>query len=157
MEDADRYTVTFTQVQGTNQQELCPSGSHTASTTVEGVTTASIPVGEDVESTGDMLRAYTTYEVTVVAVSDARGTSSPSDPETVTTPQTSKSDPRIVSYSLCMCCTGVGEAPRDVKTMSKCSSELYSGVASPTVDWSMAALHGTEFCTQQQTVETRNL
>ena len=55
------------------------------------------------ESTGDMLRAYTTYEVTVMAVSDVRGTSSPSDPETVTTPQTSKSDPRIVSYSLCMC------------------------------------------------------
>ena len=90
--DADRYTVTFSQVQGTNQQSLCPSGSHTASTTVEGVTTASIPVGEDVESADDMLRAYTTYEVTVVAVSDARGTSSPSDTETVTTPQTSKSD-----------------------------------------------------------------
>ena len=89
MEDADRHTVTFSQVQGTNQQGLCPSGSHTASTTVDGVTTASIPVGEDVESTDDMLRAYTTYAVTVVAVSDARGTSSPSDTETVTTPQTS--------------------------------------------------------------------
>ena len=89
VEDADRYTVTFSQVQGTNQQGLCPSGSHTASTTVDGVTTASIPVGEDVESTDDMLKAYTTYEVTVVAVSDARGTSSPSDTETVTTPQIS--------------------------------------------------------------------
>ena len=93
VEDADRYTVTFSQVQGTNQQGLCTSGSHTASTTVDGVT-ASIPVGEDVESADDMLRAYTTYEVTVMAVSDARGTSSPSDTETVTTPQTSKSDPR---------------------------------------------------------------
>ena len=92
VEDADRYTVTFSQVQGNNQQGLCPSGSHTASTTVDGVTTASIPVGEDVESTDDMLRAYTTYEVTVEAVSDARGTSSPSDGGTVTTPQTSKSD-----------------------------------------------------------------
>ena len=68
---------------------------HTASTTVDGVTTASIPVGEDVESTDDMLRAYTTYAVTVEAVSDARGTSSPSDIETVTTPQAGKSDPRI--------------------------------------------------------------
>ena len=92
VEDADRYTVTFSQVQGTNQQGLCTSGSHTASTTVNGGTTASIPVGEDVETTDDMLIAYTTYEVTVVAVSDARGTSSPSDTETVTTPQTSKSD-----------------------------------------------------------------
>ena len=92
VEDAYRYTVTFSQVQGTNQQGLCPSGSHTASTTVDGVTTASIPVGEDVETTDDMLRAYTTYAVTVVAVSDARGTSSPSDTETVTTPQTGKSD-----------------------------------------------------------------
>ena len=91
--DADSYTVTFSQVQGTNQQGLCPSGSHTASTTVDGVTTASLPVGEDVEST-DMLRAYTTYAVTVEAVSDARGTSSPSDGGTVTTPQTGKSDPR---------------------------------------------------------------
>ena len=93
--DANRYTVTFSQVQGTNQQGLCTSGSHTANTTVEGVTTASILVGEDVESTDDILRAYTTYAVTVEAVSDARGTSSPSDTETVTTPQTSKSDPRV--------------------------------------------------------------
>ena len=94
MEDANRYTITFSQVQGTNQQGLCTSGSHTATMTVDGLT-ASIAVGEDVESTDDMLRAYTTYEVTVVAVSDARGTSSPSDGGTVTTPQTSKSDPRI--------------------------------------------------------------
>ena len=47
------------------------------------------------ESTDDMLRAYTTYAVTVEAVSDARGTSSPSDTETVTTPQAGTSDPRI--------------------------------------------------------------
>ena len=44
------------------------------------------------DSADDMLRAYTTYEVTVEAVSDARGTSSPSNTETVTTPQMSKSD-----------------------------------------------------------------
>ena len=94
VEDANRYTVIFSQVQGTTQQGLCPSGSHTASTTVDGVTTASISVGEDVESTDDMLRAYTTYAVTVEAVSDARGTSTPSDGGTVTTPQTSKSDSR---------------------------------------------------------------
>ena len=67
--------------------------------TVDGLT-ASIAVGEDVESSDDMLRAYTTYEVTVVTLSDVRGTSSPSDTETVTTPQTSKSDPGLVSDSL---------------------------------------------------------
>ena len=58
--------------------------------------------------------------------------------------------------------TGVGEAPRDVKTMSKCSSEIsvqWSGLTNLSLDWSMAALHGTECSvyTQQQTVETRNL
>ena len=124
VEDADRHTVTFSQVQGTNQQGLCTSGSHTASTTVEGVTTASIPVGEDVETTDDMLRAYTTYAVTVVAVSDARGTSSPSDTETVTTPQMSKSDLGISVCTDFVCVTGAGEAPMNVSTEVQSSSEI---------------------------------
>ena len=123
--DADRYTVTFSQVQGTNQQGLCLSGSHTASTTVEGVTTTSIPVGEDVESTDDMLRAYTTYAVTVEAVSDARGTSSPSDTETVTTPQTSKSDPRDQCRTVFVCVTGAGGAPRNGSAEVQRSSEIF--------------------------------
>ena len=76
--------------QGTHQQGLCPTDSHTATLTAPS-TTASIAVGGDVGSTvTDELRAYTTYEVTVVAVSDVRGTSQPSETMRILTPQTSE-------------------------------------------------------------------
>ena len=90
VDDADRYTVTFSMAQGTNQQGLCPTDSHTATLTATS-TTVSIAVGGDVGSTvTDDLRAYTTYEVTVEAVSDVRGTSRPSETRSVLTPQTSE-------------------------------------------------------------------
>ena len=95
VEDADRYTVTFSQVRGYYQQGLCnPTNSHTATLTVSAPsTTVSIAVGGDVGSTvTDMLRAYTTYEVTVNAVSDVRGTSRPRETRRVLTPQTSEDD-----------------------------------------------------------------
>ena len=94
VEDTDRYTVTLSQVQGTDQQGLCPNDYHTASLIVEAPsTTVSIAVGEVVEYTViDMLRAFTTYEVTVEAVSDVQGTSLPSETRRVLTPQTSESD-----------------------------------------------------------------
>ena len=77
-------------VQGTNQEGLCLTDSHTATLTATS-TTVSITVGGDVGSTvTDMLRAYTTYEVTVEAVSDVRGTSRPSETRRVLTPQTSE-------------------------------------------------------------------
>ena len=92
VDDADRYTVTFSMAQGTNQEGLCPTDSHTATLTVDvPSTTVSIAVGGDVGSTvTDELRAYTTYEVTVEAVSDVRGTSRPSGTRRVLTPQTSE-------------------------------------------------------------------
>ena len=92
VDDADRYIVTF---QGTNREGLCPNGSHTTSLTIRAPsTTVSIAVGEDVETgVTDMLRAYTKYEVTVVAVSDILGTSPPmSETKSVLTPQTGKTD-----------------------------------------------------------------
>ena len=94
VEDTDRYTVTLSQVQGTDQQGLCPNDYHTASLIVEAPsTTVSIAVGEVVHYTAtDMLRAFTTYEVTVEAVSDVGGTSLPSETRRVLTPQTSESD-----------------------------------------------------------------
>ena len=95
VDDADRYIVTFSQVQGTDQRGLCPTDSHTASLTVDrgSPTSVSIDVAGDVESTvTDMLRAYTTYEVTVTAVSDRRGTSQPSTAMEVTSPQTREID-----------------------------------------------------------------
>ena len=90
--DADTYFVTFTKVQGSDQHGLCHTDSHIASLIIAPPsTTISIAVGEDVESTvTDMLRAYTTYEVTVKAVSDVRGISQPSEPRRVLTPQTSE-------------------------------------------------------------------
>ena len=94
MNDADRYTITLSLAQGYYQQGLCQStDSHTASLTVDGgsSTTVSIAVGRNVESTvTDMLRAYTTYEVTVKAVSDVRGISQPSVTRRVLTPQMSE-------------------------------------------------------------------
>ena len=92
VEDADRFTVTFTQTMGNDQRGLCTSASHTASVSVATTTSASIAVGQDVEiGDDDMLRAYTTYSITVVAESDEseRISSEGSVPVTVTTPQTS--------------------------------------------------------------------
>ena len=67
---------------------ICSTDSHTATLTVDAPsTTASIAVGGDVGSTvTDELRAYTTYEVTVEAVSNVRGTSRPSETRSVLTP-----------------------------------------------------------------------
>ena len=94
VDNADRYIVTFSQVEGTDQRGLCPTDSHTASLTVDdGSTSDSIGIAGDVESTvTDMLRAYTTYEVTVQAVSNRRGTSQPSIAVEVTSPQTREID-----------------------------------------------------------------
>ena len=94
MDNSDRYIVTFSQVQGTDGLQ-CHSDSHTASLTVDGSssTTVSIAVAGDVESTvTDMLRAYTTYEITVTADSDRRGTSQPTTAVEVTSPQTREID-----------------------------------------------------------------
>ena len=107
VEDADRYTVTFTQTRGEDQLGLCTSDSHT-STVLATTTSASITVGHDVED-GGQLRAYTTYSITVVAVSD-RGSGGDSDPITVTTTQTSMWHPLItstisLSLSLYRCCS----------------------------------------------------
>ena len=92
VDDADRYIVTFSQVQGTDGLQ-CHSDSHTASLTVDSgsSTTVSIAVAGDVESTvTDMLRAYTRYMFNVTADSNRRGTSQPSTAVETLTPQTSE-------------------------------------------------------------------
>ena len=92
VEDADRYKVTFTQTMGDDQLGLCPSATHTASVSVATTTRASISVGRSVDpNIHDMLKAYTTYSITVVAESDEidRINSQDSVPVTVTTAQTS--------------------------------------------------------------------
>ena len=92
VEDADRYKVTFTQTMGDDQLGLCREASHTASVSV-ATTSASITVGQSVDpNIHDMLRAYTTYSITVVAESDEsdRINSQDSVPVTITTAQTSR-------------------------------------------------------------------
>ena len=91
VDDADRYTVTFTKTKGNNQQGLCITDFHRATVSVDAPnTSASIGVGQMVKLPDTtMLRAYTTYSITVVAESDMRGSSEDSEPATVTTEQKS--------------------------------------------------------------------
>ena len=83
VEDADIYHVTLTQTMGDSQLGLC-SASHNVS-----VHTSSprVVVGK---ASNDLLRAYTTYSITVVAMSDVCGSTEESKPITVTTDQTSE-------------------------------------------------------------------
>ena len=71
-----------TQTMGDNQPGLC-SESHTVSVDTSSL---SIVVGHTIN---DMLRAYTTYSITVVAMSDVWGSIGNSEPITVITNQTS--------------------------------------------------------------------
>ena len=96
--DADRYTVTFTKTTTTEtQQGVCINARHVVSVPVDAPSTstsgisASIDVGQMLaadETT--MLRAYTTYSITVVAVNDVTGSSGDSEAITVTTAQIGK-------------------------------------------------------------------
>ena len=95
VEDADSYSLTLAQAQGAEQEGLCPD-THTISQSV-GSTSASISIVGSTET--GVLRAYTTYVVTVRAVSGARGTSGESQSKTVLTPQTSE-DPILGNCAL---------------------------------------------------------
>ena len=89
VEDADKYIITFSQASDNDQQGLC-SASHTPSVTVTS-SPASIDVGRDVESTNEsMLKAYTTYFITMASVSDVLGRGDDSERTPHTTIQTSK-------------------------------------------------------------------
>ena len=83
VEGADTYTVTFTQTMGDQQLGLC-SASHSGSLTTSNLNTEIGREGDDI------LQAFTTYSITVTAVSDVSGNSMDSQPTTVTTTQTSR-------------------------------------------------------------------
>ena len=92
VDDANRYTVTFTKNTGNRQQGLCIFDIHRSSVSVDATSTSAI-IGVGQMLAGDdttLLRAYTTYSITVVAESDVTGSSEDSEPVTVTTAQTSK-------------------------------------------------------------------
>ena len=85
--NADRYTVTFTRATGTEQQGTCPGSTHTATVTVDAPSiTAIIDIGENVDSASDMLRAYSTYFITMVA-SNGGGNSVDSEQISILTSQ----------------------------------------------------------------------
>ena len=92
VDDADRYTVTFTTTKGDDQEGLCLPATHRASVSVDATSTSvSIGVGQVLAQDGTtMLRAYTTYSITVVAESDMTGSSGNSEPIIFTTAQKSK-------------------------------------------------------------------
>ena len=92
VDDADRYTVTLIKTTGNSQQGLCIIDNHIAHVSVDAPSTsASIGVGQTLAADDTtMLRAYTTYSITVVAESDVTGNSGDSVAITVTTAQTSK-------------------------------------------------------------------
>ena len=92
VDDADRYTVTFSTTTGNSQHGPCIFDIHRASVSVDAPSSsASIGVGEMLAADDTtMLRAYTTYSITVVAESDVTDSSEDSEPVTVTTAQTSK-------------------------------------------------------------------
>ena len=92
VDDADRYTITFSTTRGDDQEGLCLAATHLATVSVDAPSTsASIGVGKmlNIRNT-TMLRTYTTYSITVVAENDVKGTSEDSEPVTVTTAQKSK-------------------------------------------------------------------
>ena len=97
VDGADRYIVTFTKTTTMEtQQGVCIPGDHEVSVPVDAPSTstsrisASIGVGQMLEKEDvNMLRAYTTYSITVVAVNGS-GSSEGSEAITVTTAQTSK-------------------------------------------------------------------
>ena len=90
VDDADRYTVIFTKTMGDDQRGLCLFTTHIVRVNALN-TSVSIDVGQmlDREDT-TMLRAYTTYFITMFAVSNVAGSSEDSESITVTTTQTSK-------------------------------------------------------------------
>ena len=122
VDGADRYTVTFTKTLGNSQQGLCISSTdiEIAHVSVDAPSTsAGIGVGQILASVDTtMLRAYTTYSITVVAESDVAGSSENSVAITVTTAQTSNwSIQRTIESSLGVTLsTDAAVAPRSVTT-----------------------------------------
>ena len=79
VENADRYTVTLSQTMGDDQLGLCREDSHTLSVDTSSL---SVVVGQ---TDDDMLRAYTTYSITVAAINKVLGKNQCSGPILVTT------------------------------------------------------------------------
>ena len=137
--NADRYTVTFTRATGDEQEGTCLGSTHTATVTVNAPsTTASIDIGEDVApDVTDMLRAYSTYFITMVASNDG-GNSDDSDQLSILTSQIGISCGHSSLHILPLCmyvcvCTGVAIPPANVivSVINSTSILVQWGVVSP--------------------------
>ena len=75
VEGADRYSVTLLKTTGDDQAGLCLTARHIASVSIHAPkNSVCISVGQrPAQDDTTMLRAYTTYSITVVAESDAGG------------------------------------------------------------------------------------
>ena len=133
--DADRYTVTFTRATGNEQEGACPGSTHTASVTVDAPSiTASIDIGENVVlSVTNMLRAYSTYFITMVAGTYEGGKSDDSEKKSILTSQIGMRlmfhvvTPHFIYYlSVCMyVCTGAVEPPANVMVTVNNSTSIF--------------------------------
>ena len=132
VDNADRYTVTFTRAIGDEQEGECDGGQHTATVTVDAPsTTASIDIGEYVDpDVTDMLRAYSTYFITVVA-SNGGGNSVASEQISILTSQIGMwlmfhvVTPHFIFYlSVCMC-TGAAEPPSNFRVSVINSTSIF--------------------------------
>ena len=80
----DSYTVQYIQTQGDSQQGECKNSTHSGSVSTTDASTSITVQG----SGNDTVRAFTTYSITVTAVTVNRGSSAPSAAIFVTTAQT---------------------------------------------------------------------
>ena len=118
VDDADRYIVTVSQTMGDNQLGLCPEASHTVSVNTSSL---SVIIGQ---ADDDILRAYTTYFITLVAESDVWGSSQHSDPYIVTTNQTSNASSVTLFHLLFTLSKGTSVPPRNVTAAVESSTDI---------------------------------
>ena len=90
VEDADYYTVSFSQAVGDDQEGLCRDDPHSPNVTIFNNTVNILFIEDFASNETSMLRAYITYSVTVLAFSDVWGRTVGSEAVTFTTPQTSQ-------------------------------------------------------------------
>ena len=92
----DSYTVQYIQTQGASQLGDCKNSTHSGS-----VSTTDASASTTVQGSGDdMVRVFTTYSITVTAVTVNRGSSAPSAAVFVTTAQTGSTIPvfKVTGY-----------------------------------------------------------
>ena len=158
VEDVDNYTVSFSAAVGDGQEGLCTDDYHSASVTVN-VSTASIDVGEDVDSNEtSLLRAYTTYSVTVVAFSNVWGTAE--GKQNFTTLQTSIHIDAIADESLIFPplsdCVGAVVPPSNVSATVMSSTSIsveWEGIIPCTLVNGLIVKYRIQYRTQNGEVE----